>query len=108
MSKIDQELSDNVFRHYVLTGCTMADLEEKFKINKNTISALISVRLAAQRSKREAVDERLRAIASMKCLIGIDSTDDERRAARNRERALVDEIKGIDPDFFLIIEPDNE
>lgn len=57
-------------------------------------------------SKRLAIDSHLKAIASIECSLGKDSTTRERTNAKAKQQRLLNKIKEIDFLFYDSIEPD--
>ncbi len=52
---------------------------------------------------RIKIDGILMEISAIECTLGKDSTEEEKRAAKNKQIKLHDEIKNIDKEFYDII-----
>jgi hypothetical protein len=57
-------------------------------------------------SSRRIIDDFLRENAHIECHLGTDSTDDERRIAKEKQDKLFKKIKMIDEEFYKIVTGD--
>lgn len=106
--KLTEDIKDQIYREWRVTGYSNLYLADKYEISEPAISRILTMKHQDFIVNRKLIDAELEKIANIKANNGKDSTDEEKRDAIRQEAELVENIKRIDKQFFITIEPDND